>query len=167
MRAICAASFAIVALALPGTAWSICRGPDLAGTFTVSAKSSGGYGTVETTCEIVVAQDGTVESGAVCRSASSKGGVTEAKVDGGRFDISRACVVRGQIVIDGNSSLVTFARMDRAKKKVYGTGTNVVDGSPLSFTAIRKEAAVAVQQPSPTPDPAPTRVRRRSGWFWN
>lgn len=153
-----AAGLVIALFILPASAWGACRDRDLKGNYDLTAESTGDYGVITTSCKIEVMRDGTVRSGADCTLKNHEGAEAEAKVDGGEISVSRSCRVTGQIVIGGNRSVITKARMTRSKKRVRGAGTNVLDGSRLTFTAIRQVAT--------GDEPKRTRKRKRRWWNW-
>ena len=155
MKASGLSGLVLALLILPASAWGTCRSRDLEGTFDLTAESTGVYGTITTTCEIAVGQDGTVQGGAACQQKDQGGTQVEAHLDGGAVTISRRCRVTGQVTIDGFATEITEASLSRDKNTVTGKGTNAVDGSPLTFTATRQVADA---------QPAPRRTHRKHWW---
>lgn len=132
-----AIAFAILFTVLPATAWAACSRSDLAGRYTLSAETRADLGTFWTTCDLVIAADGSVESGTACVQRDAAGASAQATVDGGKIRLWRSCRVTGRIVIAGYKSVVTKARMSRDKQTVSGKGRNPDDRSTIKFSAER------------------------------
>lgn len=122
---------------LPALAKGACRDSDLAGSYTLSAETSGTQGTFWTTCALEIGADGRVAAGTACVQRDQAGTEAAATVNGGAIALARSCKVTGSLVIAGFESVVVKARMSRDKRRVEGQAANPHDGSSVIFTAAR------------------------------